>query len=196
MTDQEKLFIESCYENKFSSIKMCIKYNVNIHVENDWCIDIVARKGYSKLVKFFLENGITHESASEKMVLAYTCDNQDLDLVKYLIENHEYKKEHSALSWAAATGNMEIIELLLGYFDEFDGVFCSAAQSGQVNVLNFLIDNGIQDLDSGSERAPYWAAEKNKWNVVELLLSNGIGSLENLGENYTEMFLSWRENKY
>ena len=66
MTDQERIFIEHCFENKISAIKTCIKHNVNIHVENDWCIDIAVKKGYNKLVKFFLENGITHESASKK----------------------------------------------------------------------------------------------------------------------------------
>lgn len=194
MTDQEKSFIESCFEANLRDIKMCIKYGVDIHVEKDWCIDIVARNGYSKIVTYFLENGISHKSASERMVLAYSCDNQNLELVKYLIEaSDEYKGETSALQWAAAKGNLQIMEVLLGYFDEFDGIFCSAASTGKVEVLQFLIDNDLQNLDKGSERAIYWAAERGKWNAVELLLENNIGTFDNLGADYTSKLIGWRE---
>lgn len=194
MTDQEKSFIESCFEGNLRSIKMCVKHGVDIHVANDWCIDIAARKGYSKIVIYFLENGISHESAAKKMVLAYTCDAQALELVKYLIgKSDEYKNETSALQWTAAKGNLPIMELLLGYFDEFNGIFCSAASTGQVELLQFLIDNDLQDLDSGVERAVYWAGERSKWNAVELLLENNIGTLENLGTDYSAKLIDWRE---
>lgn len=194
MTDQEKSFIESCFEGNLRFIKTCVKHGVDIHVANDWCIDIAARKGYSKIVRYFLENGISHESATKKMVLAYTCDTEDLELVKYLIEkSDEYKKETSALQWTAAKGNLKIMELLLGYFNEFNGIFCSAASTGKVELIQFLIDNDLQDFDSGAERAVYWAGERNKWNAVELLLKNNIGNLDNLGADYTAKFTEWKE---
>ena len=66
---------------------------------------------------------------------------------------------------------------------------------GQINILNFLIDNGIQELDSGSQRSIYWAAERNEWNTVEFLLNHNIGNLDNLGEKYAKMYLSWKEHK-
>ncbi|WP_028283573.1 MULTISPECIES: ankyrin repeat domain-containing protein [Flavobacteriaceae] len=194
MTDQEKSFIESCFEGNLRFIKTCVKHGVDIHVANDWCIDIAARKGYSKIVTYFLENGISHESAAKKMVLAYTCDAQDLELVKYLIgKSAEYKNETSALQWTAAKGNLPIMELLLGYFNEFNGIFCSAASTGQVTLLQFLIDNDLHNLDSGAERAVYWAGEKGKWNAVELLLENNIGTLDNLGADYSAKLIDWRE---
>ncbi len=194
MTDQEKSFIESCFEGNLQNIKSCIKYGVNIAVADNWCIDIVARRGHSKLVKFFLENGISHETACKKMVLAYSSNNEDLELVKYLIkESSEYKKETSALQWAAAKGNLPIVELLLVYFNDFNGVFCSAASTGQLEILQFLIDNGIEELDSGAERAVYWAAEKYKWYAVDLLLNNKIGEMSNLGDQFTKKYKDWKE---
>lgn len=193
MTDQEKSFIESCFEGNLRNIKTCIKYGVDIHVADDWCIDIVARKNYSEIVIFFLENGISHEVAAKKMVLAYSSDAQDIELVKYLIENsEEYKNETSALQWCAAKGNILIMELLLGYFNEFDGIFCSAASKGKVELLKFLIDNDLQSYDTGAERAVYWAAERNRWDAVELLLNNDIGTTENLGK-YVSKFIEWKE---
>jgi len=195
MTDQEKSFIESCFEGDIKSIKTCIKYGVDIHVESDWCIDIAARKENSKLVKFFIENGISHESASKKLVLAYAAAAQDKDLVKYLLsQSDEYKKDDTALTWVAMNGNLEIAEMLLAYLDSFDGVFCRAAEAGRIPFLEFLIDNSIQDLDSGAERSPYWAACKNKWSTVEMLLNNNIGDIESLGEKYKEMYLNWKNN--
>lgn len=99
MTDQEKSFIESCFDGELRGVKTCIKYGVNFHVENDWCIDVAARKGRSKLIMFLLENGITHESASKKSVLAYAAHHQDKSLVKYLISHSdEYKNDSAALS--------------------------------------------------------------------------------------------------
>ena len=194
MTDQEKSFIESCFEGSLRFIKTCVKHGVDIHVENDWCIDIAARKGYSKIITYFLNNGISHESAAKKMVLAYTCDAQDLELVKYLITKSDaYKNETSALQWTAAKGNIPIMELLLGYFNEFNGIFCSAASTGQIELIQFLIDNNLQDFDSGAERAVFWAGERSKWNAVELLLKNNIGTLDNLGADYTAKLIDWRE---
>lgn len=194
MTDQEKSFIESCFKGNLRSIKTCVKHGVNIHLENNWCIDIAARNGHSDIVVYFLENGISHKTASEKMVLAYSCNAQNLELVKYLIKaSDEYKNETSALQWTAAKGNLPIMELLLGYFDDFNGIFCSAASTGKVELLQFLIDNDLHNLDNGSERAVYWAGERNKWNAVELLLENNIGTLDNLGTGYTAKLISWRE---
>ncbi|WP_299007378.1 ankyrin repeat domain-containing protein [uncultured Tenacibaculum sp.] len=194
MTDQEKSFIESCFEGNFRNIKTCIKYGVNIHIQDDWCIDIVGRKNYSEIIIYFLENGISHKSAAKKMLLAYTCDAEDLNLVKYLINNSdEYKNETSAIQWTASKGNIEIMELILGYFEDFNGIFCSAASTGKIELLQFLIDNDIQDYDNGSERAVYWAAEKNKWSTVKLLLENNIGTIDRLGEKYTNKYISWKE---
>ena len=196
MTEQEKGFIESCFEDNLKGIKMCIKYGVNIHVEDDWCIEIAAKQGHSKLVKFLLENGISHESACRKLVLAYAAHLQDKELIKYLIaQSDEYKKDKTALQWVAINGNLEIAEMLLTYVNQYGGVFSGAAEAGQIMLLQFLIDNSIQDLDSGAERSPYWAAEKGKWNAVELLLENGIGDIEGLGGEYKERYLNWKNKK-
>ncbi|SEC66425.1 Ankyrin repeat-containing protein [Tenacibaculum sp. MAR_2009_124] len=193
MTEQEKMFIESCLEGNLRSIKMCVKHGVNIHVQNNWSIDIVARKGYSKIVKYFLENGISNKEATEKKVLAYCCHNGDYDTVKYLIErSDEYKVDHSSLQWAASKGDQLIVEMLLAYINDLSGLFCSAAQSGNVNLMQFLIDNDLQNLDHSAERAVYWGAEKNKWNCVDILLNNEIGTLDNLG-SYKDKYFDWKQ---
>ena len=196
MTDQEKSFIESCFDGDLRAVKTCVKYGVDIHTENDWCIDIAARKGHSKLIRFLLENGITHESASKKSVLAYAAHHQDKPLVKYLIsQSDDYKNDSAALSWAAMKEDVEIFESLLVYVSNFGGVFCRAAEAGNVALIEILINNGIQDLDKGSIRAPYWAAEKSKWAAVYLLLSNNIGDIDNLGDLNRERYLEWKNKK-
>ena len=130
------------------------------------------------------------------MVLAYSCDQQNIDLVKYLICNSdEYKNDLFALQWAVAKENAQIVELLLAYMEKYDGAFCSAASTGQVEILQLLIDNGIEKLDEGAERAVYWAAEKYKWAAVELLFNNNIGSKENLGEEYFIKYNEWKSKR-
>lgn len=194
MDGREKLFIEACVENNFKIIQLSIRHGVDIHVEDDWCIEIVGRKGYSNLVKFFLENGISHSSAAKKAVLAHASYNRDIDLVKYLIKFDEYKEDLGAIAWAAGR-SYEITELMLGFLDNFDGAFCHAAASGDIKTLNLLIDNGIQNFDKSSKRSSFWAAERSKWSAVELILDNGIGSVENLGENYAKMFELWKKDR-
>ena len=188
MLNDEPLLVENLIENYQIESKNK-NYNSDYDSSgNNYFIGI--RPG----ITYFLNNGISHESAAKKMVLAYTCDAQDLELVKYLITKSDaYKNETSALQWTAAKGNIPIMELLLGYFNEFNGIFCSAASTGQIELIQFLIDNNLQDFDSGAERAVFWAGERSKWNAVELLLKNNIGTLDNLGADYTAKLIDWRE---
>lgn len=88
--------------------------------------------------------------------------------------------------------NIEIFEILLVYVSNFGGVFCRAAEAGSLDLLEILINNGIQDMDKGSKSAPYWAAEKSKWAAVDLLLNNNIGDIDNLGDLYKERYLDWK----
>lgn len=194
MDNREKHFIEACIENDFKSIQQCIRFGVDIHIQDDWCIEIVSRKKNSTLVKFFLENGVSHESASTKSVLANACYNRDIDLIKYLIQNQEYKNDVGAIAWAAGR-SFEATELLLSFLDDFDGAFCHAAGAGEIKTINLLIDNGIQDFDRSAERSPFWAAERSKWQIVELLLDNEIGTIQNLGVKYTNALELWKKDR-
>lgn len=191
MTIQEKNFIESCFDGNLKSIKTCIKHGVDIHVEDDWCIEIASRKDHHQIILFLLENGISHVSAAGKSLLAFACINENFDLLRYLIKNsNAYKNDKAAISWAASTGNVNIVEYLMGYVNNYGGVFCRAAEKGHINILKFLIDNDIQELDCVSNQSIFWAAEKNQWDSVKLLIDNNIGASKDLGK-YLSVYDLW-----
>jgi ankyrin repeat protein len=193
MTDQEKSFIEACFRMDLKSIKQCIQYNVDIHTEDDWCIDIAARKGDSKIIKFFLENGISHSSAAKKLTLAYAVHNEDLDLVRYLVSiSEEYKKDSASIQWAAAKGNKVAVELLLPYVNDLRWVYCNAAKFGHIDLIRYLNDNNIYEHDSALNLTLNWAAQSKNWEIIDLLLSEGIVEKSTLSERLIPNYDEWK----
>lgn len=68
----------------------------------------------------------SHESACEKAVLALACGRGDINLIKYLIRHPQYKNEVGAVQFAVFN-NITIVEMLLGYMNDFHNAFCYAA---------------------------------------------------------------------
>jgi ankyrin repeat protein len=185
MSQQEKSFIEACINKELRRIQATIKYGVNIHIEDNWAIEIAAQNGFIDVTKLLLENGVSHEIAAVKKLLSYCCHFQYHKFIETLInESDAYKNDSSAFSWTAITGNIAIGELLLHYLneDKLDGAIIRAAEHGKIEFLDFLIGNSIEEIDSSSERAVYWAAGKGRWDAVKYLLNHSIGTLNNLGK--------------
>jgi hypothetical protein len=196
MTPQEKIFIESCLLGHLASVKTCIEHNVDIHVEDDWCIEAASGRGKSKVVRYLLENGITHKSASTKSVLANACHKGDIELVKYLINaSDEYKNDTSALEWSITKGNIEIVELMLCFVDNFDWSYCRASSKGHIHILNLLTDNNIYEYDGAVDKAIFWAAQRNKWSAVHFLIENNLGDINYLFDNMIAMYKSWLNDR-
>lgn len=195
MTDQEKAFIESCFNADLKAIKTCIKYGVDIHVENDWCIDIASRNNHSDLVRFLLENGISDESAANKKVLAYSIHNDNLELAKYLIQrSDEYKNDTASVQWAAANGKIEAIELLLPYIKDLRWIYCNAAKHGHLDLIRYLNDNSIYNLDTAMNLVLNWAAHGGKWQVISLLVEEKIVDYKTLSDSEQIKYEQWKDS--
>ena len=193
LSNQEKSFIEACIKGNMKGVKSCHKHDVDIGVEDNWAMHIGVINGNFELVKWLLENGVSHEQAAEKYLLGYSCQYQNLLFVEDLTRSSVcYKNDQYAFSWTASLGNVEIGELLLGYLnmEKLGGGFIRAAEAGKIKFLDFLIANNIQDHDSSSKRAVYWAAEKGHWETVDYLINKSIGTIENLGSCKTD-YLNW-----
>ena len=192
MTDQEKAFIECCVKGDLKSIKACIKNKVDIHVEDDWCIDIVSRNNHSSIVEYLLENGISDESAAKKKILAYSIHNNDLALAKYLMNRSDfYKNDSASVQWAAANGKIEAIELLVPYVKDLRWVYCNAAKHGHINLIKFLNNNSIYNYDSAMNLVLNWAAHGGKWSVISLLIEENIVGIETLAESGRSKYEQW-----
>jgi ankyrin repeat protein len=194
MTDQEKLFIESCFKGDLKTIKSCVKFNVDIHIENDWCIDIASRNNHFELIKFLLENGISDEAASKKKILAYSIHNNNLELTKYLINrSDEYKNDSTSVQWAAANGKIEAIKLLLPFINDLRWVYCNAAKHGHVDLIHYLNDNSIYNHDSAMNLVLNWAANGRKWNAIKVLVEENIVDFETLSETQRLKYEQWKD---
>lgn len=195
MTPQEKSFIEACCKADLKTIKTCIKYNVNIHIEDDWAISIASENGYSQVVRFLLENGITDSIASNKKALAYAIHFRDYDLAEYLISrSDEYKSDDAAIQWAADKGDLKAIQLLITYTTCLNWIYCSACKSGNVDIINFLNDNEIYKIDSEIKLALNWAAERSRWEIIDLLLNESIVDYSTMGSIGREKYEKWKSS--
>lgn len=195
MTDQEKSFIESCCKADLKSIKTCVKYNVNIHVEDDWCIKIASRNGYSQIVRYLLESGISDKVAAEYSVLGYAIHFNDYELAKYLMSrSDEYKVDDAGIQWAADKGDLVAIQLLLPYTTCLNWIYCSACKHGHIEIVNYLNDNEIYKYDKEIRLALNWAAEGSKWEIIDLLLKESIVDYNTMSEIYRVKYEKWKNS--
>jgi ankyrin repeat protein len=194
MTSQEKIFIEHCFNGDLKSIKNCIKYKVNIHIEDDWAILIATRNKHSNIVKYLLENGITDISAAKNYILAYAISNYDFDLATYLIQkSDEYKIDTSSVQWAAASGNIKGLELLLPYINDLSWVYCRAAEHGHLETIKFLNDNNIFERDRVMNVVLNCAAQKGQWKILEFLVEEKVVSIDTLAAAQKIKYEDWQK---
>ena len=195
MTEQEKSFIEGCCKADLKTIKTCIKYNVNIHIEDDWCISIVSTNGYSQIVRYLLENGISDSIAAKKGVLRYAIHFRDYELAEYLMaRSDEYKADDGAIQWAADNGDLRAVQLLLPYTLCLNWIYCSACKRGHIDLINYLNDNEIYKYDSEIKLALNWAAEGSKWEVIDLLLNESIVDYNTMGDIARAKYEKWKKS--
>lgn len=101
---------------------------------------------------------------------------QDIELVKYLVENnadiHAY--EDLAVRWAAGNGHLEIVKYLLEIGADIhvydDLAVRWAAENGHLEVVKYLVKNGA-DIHARDDLAFQWAAERGHLEVVNYLKS-------------------------
>lgn len=195
MTDQEKIFIEGCCKADLKSIKTCINYNVDIHVEDDWCIKIASRNGYSKIVRYLLESGISDKVAAEYSVLGYAIHFKDYELTEYLMaRSDEYKSDDAGIQWAANMGDLRAIQLLLPYTTCLNWIYCFACKHGHIDVVEYLNDNEIYKYDKEIRLALNWAAEGLKWEIIDLLLNASIVDYNTMSEKNKVKYEMWKNS--
>lgn len=181
MTELEKAFIIACTKNDLKFAQIYVNQKVDVHIENDWALEIVIKEGYSDLLLWFLQNIFTHEKAAELGALRYAVHFKNIALIKNLMSFSDYyKKDSGALQWAIDKGNLELIELVLPYVEDLDWSYCIAAKKGYIQVLKYLNDNQIYQYDRNMNLVLNWAIKANKFEAAKLLLDEGIVEYDTL----------------
>ena len=112
----------------------------------------------------------------------------DIERVNYLIESGEkdvnarYRRDNTALMWAAWVGNLDIVKLLVEAKAELDlqnrigyTALIKAVWMGRQDVVEFLISVGVKlDMqDDAGKTALMWAAWIGHWGIVRALVNAG-----------------------
>jgi hypothetical protein len=189
MTRQEENFIEKCFANDLKSIKFLIKNRVDIAVSEYWGYRIAATNGFLELLSYLYSIDNNHSDIAKSGILAWTSVARKKNIIKYIIDlSDEYKNDSSAIQWTAANGDIEMMEILLGYFDEYNWIFVSAAKNGHLNMISFLLDNDIDKLDKEFSLTFNNAVLSRKKSVADLLLHRNAFSRNEINDGIWEKY--------
>ena len=175
MNRQEENYIECCLNNKLSTIKTLVKHNVDITVSDFWGYRIAATKGYIELLKYLYSIDNNHDLIAKSGILSRAASIGQIESVEFIISlSDSYKSDTSTLQWTAATGNIDMISLLIPYCTYFDWIIVSAAKSGHTELLSFLFDNEIEKLDRNFKLGFNNAVLSKKKKAASLFLERQI----------------------
>ncbi|KAK6358149.1 hypothetical protein TWF730_007503 [Orbilia blumenaviensis] len=172
-------------------VELLIEKGAN--VDDGWALTTAAQRGHVKIVELLIDKGANFDGGSALMAAANGGHVNIVDLLIYKSADHNkggalkvalekgfaersIDNDESfnvwALSFAAARGYTEIVELLIEKgvgFNEGQAL-TAAAECGHVEIVELLIDKGA-NVDDGWGLAA--AAARGHVEIVELLIGNG-----------------------
>lgn len=100
------------------------------------------------------------------------CINMMYEHIRYFTEVFYYVLESNVLCCSSSHGQQVAQDLLRSKDTEFHGVFDWAADSGDINMMEWLLRKGInpQEHDDYGRGALYWATKSRQVDAVRLLI--------------------------
>ncbi len=164
-------------------------------------------EGQTEVVKSFLSKGgdINQSDDDDNTPLLIAARHEQIAIAQLLIECHAdiqavNNEGQTAWSWAAVTGNIELIELLLHYgidpntrMKDEDGIGCTAlllaSYKGNRQLVRFLVEYGadIHASDDDGETALILASLKGYLDIVVYLLNQGADIYTTDTHHYTAL---------
>ena len=157
-----------------------------------------AKYGLLKTVMFlsFNESDVNATDKNGKTALMYACQNGDMDMVKFLVENRQdidgavnSMYEETALWYACENGSLEIVRYL---FEKNLAHFCSNLRYGSIFVgisYRFMFCSGwtplAKAIDHSFELVKYlvergadiFALDFEGWSTLMIVASFGTGKM-------------------
>ena len=153
-------------------------------------------KNHANIVKLLIKNGanIDTPSKSGKNILYYAVQNNNLELLKYLVKNGgkftNINNGHSVLFKAVESGYIDIVKYLLPYFKDLDkhytikGKFkrvakttllITALQNKHLDIVKLLITNGANiNFANNKDETPLLTALRNRYfDMARYLIKKG-----------------------
>ena len=91
MGNKQNKFVDACNKGDLKKIiYLIIKYNINIHIYNEYGFRIACCNGYFNIVKYLLKYNINiHIHMDDAFIVAYA--NHHIKIAKYLLSHGSYE---------------------------------------------------------------------------------------------------------
>ncbi|MBS0286996.1 MAG: ankyrin repeat domain-containing protein [Proteobacteria bacterium] len=144
-----------------------------VKVDKHKVFNVALQYGKSKVIKFFLQDREFARTINHKDAINYAVRNNDLEVVKILLEDDRLKLDVFVLAFHYK--NAAVKELLLNdkTFNPYNNnIFCNAANNGQTDFVSFMIKDERIDPTTQNSFALRSAARNGSTGVVKLLLED------------------------
>jgi len=179
------LYYAILYDN-LQAIEIMDNYNVNYNIQDKFgytplhvCIRIRNAKIANKLIN---KSNVNKQNNIGETALHSACNNEDVDLVKLLIDNNadpniaDYEKKLTPLIYSGVLGNVEIINILLTKdinfnLQDYNGntALHYAAIENYAEIINLLIDNtNLKLTNIKGKTVTHYILEKNNFSFDKL----------------------------
>ena len=179
-TIYNELLSESCRQGDLTLVKEALDKGADI---NDNALDNACFYGYVEIVKYLVEHGVNIHSTYE-YALCIASENGHLEVVKYLIEiqkstqdiEHFEEEFRLAFDTACMAGQLELVKYFIenGINLKENGIdgLCGACQKGQLEIIKYLLEKGV-DIHDVNDCALREAIESKQLEVTKYLLEKG-----------------------
>jgi hypothetical protein len=144
---------------------------------------LAAQKGHHSILLYLLGLELNREELAKSSILAWTASANQQKSLEILIQDGDYyKNDNTAIQWASSNSSQEIIELLLNYCSNFSYLFLGAVKKRRYELVQFLLDNGLDQYDQYFEKSVKTAIHLSDKRMADLLIKNSSIKFNDLSE--------------
>jgi hypothetical protein len=169
----------------FASMILSMGYDINMGVQNEnglTALTIVASKGLTDYVKYFIEAGldVNSQDYNGQTALMYASVFGHADSIRVLMENGadatiKDKGGKTAFTYAVEHDNVEVVREFIQHGVDPYVAMTKAVEKGDVDALASLIDAGadVNYKDKDGISLLMKAAARRHNNIIDLLIEEG-----------------------
>jgi ankyrin repeat protein len=157
---ERALVKELQYDQSSSNVHFLLRRG-RLHSRKDTCLEIAAKLGYEKTIRWLLENG------AQRMVLNTAASCGKLNAVNELLR-WQHADEKSLVT-ACSLGHLEIGKALMQHINENRRCWIGAARNGNEEVIDYLL--ATSTCVNCHTRSLREAARNGHTNIAEKLLA-------------------------